>query len=1237
MFVEKLEIFGFKSFGQKLELTFGNGISGVIGPNGCGKSNLVDAFRWVLGEQSSRTLRGDKMEDIIFNGTRDMKPLSMAEVNLTLRNDRGVLPSEYTTVSVGRRLYRSGQSEYTINRQPCRLKDVKELFLDTGMGSHAYSVIERGMVDNVLSDNTGHRRFLFEEASGIMKYKTRKKEALTKLEATQTDLIRLSDILSEVDKAVDSLKRQVGKAQRYRDLRDRLKSVELAHAQGRIRELRERLDQLRVSGERLALEEHEAQARLTGAEARLETLKLQQTDAERGLATARELLAGLDARITDLNHEVVVIREREEATRQRVQAAREQIERLALRREENSVDLERAEEALATHEGALTGYRETLVGQERFFKDLDQRVRAQREEVNRRKQLSLDLFQEKMRREGDLRHCMAELEQLETARRELDEERGNIVTRRGELAARVTEGQERVHGLAQSIETAQVAIAELTGRISGLDGALREAQADEGRLRELVAGVDSSLATLRNLRTNYEGFDPGVKRIMLARGQDPTVLGTVADLVRVPGEWVEALRPALAGVLQQVVLRHAAAAPALLAELEAEQAGFVTFLALDRLPVVDGDSHHLLPHHPDIIAPARNLVQAPPELRALVDHFLGDVLVVRDVMAGLRLADDEAWRRFRFVTPEGALIAGPTVAGGRGGDTSGDLLAREREIEGLVARLADLGGQLATREAARRDMELNREAAALELEGRREEAVRLNGERAALQTEMGRLEGELRALEAREADLELRDNGLSARKVALLDSREKLEGVVTNVTTDSSSAENAYRELEGALAALETEREGALDRVNESRVTVARAESSVSEARERIERMRAIAREIEADDQRCINEVTEGDERLLRLAAERETLAAQVEELHAGRDGHVDAVAERERIHSDLGQEVSLAEGVARDARRGANDLRNQAHGEEIQVTELRGRFETLAARLYEDYDLTTDALLTMGLDWPLDEEGQPLPLDLVEATVTDLKERIKRLGPVNLLAIEEYEEKSTRQVFLSAQVEDLTKAREQLLETITQDQRHGGAALQRDVQQGAGELPAHFQALFQGGECSLTLVGDDPLECEIEIVAKPTGKKPQSISQLSSGERALTAIALLFAIYLVKPSPFCILDEVDAPLDDANVDRFVAMLREFSDRTQFIVITHNKKTMEAADSLYGVTMARTGRVEARLGAPVGCRRGAREQADAGQRRAEAARDAGGRGRGRGSGAGARGGGAFAGRRCGRG
>ncbi|MDZ4803882.1 MAG: chromosome segregation protein SMC [Candidatus Eisenbacteria bacterium] len=1174
MFVDKLEVFGFKSFSQRLELSFGSGISGVIGPNGCGKSNVVDAFRWVLGEQSTKQLRGDKMEDVIFNGTRDIRPLSMAEVHLTLVNDKGILPVEFDTVTVGRRLYRSGQSEYTINRQPCRLKDVRDLFLDTGMGSHAYSVIERQMVDNVLSDNTGHRRFLFEEASGIMKYKTRKKEALGKLEATQTDLTRLSDIIHEVGRETESLKRQVGKAERYREIRGELKKLELSLYYRRLSDLSVRLGSLADSGATLSSAELAAEAALIAAEGRLEQLRLESIMADRLLSGAREDLARLDGEITDRNHRIMVLSERDASTRQRIDTARERIAILSLRREENEAEGIRAEEARKGHEAALSVESERLTSLDGRFRELDNQFRERREDVGKKKQLSLDLFQERMKREGDLRQCLSELAQIEVAQAALEVEKSGLTIRRDEIMGRLTEGQEAVAEQIRQIESANQATAELVDRIGVADRRAREEAEVEALARQEAAGVTSSLNMLENLRRSYEGFDPGVRRIMLDHGQEEAVLGTVADLVRVPAEWVEALRPVLGGWMQHVVTRNVDDARALIRNLSDESAGYVNFLPLDRLVPQE---HPLLPTHPGVIGQARNFVTAPAEVRVLVDHLLGDVLVVDHFDRALELAADEQWSNWRFVTADGEMLDGVRLGGGKGGDRSGDLLEREREIANMGARLEELELDIKRHERARQEALGERIVADTALEEVRRRVNGLLAERAAREAEVGRLTGERNGVDEREADLILREASHLARREALSDNRHRLEGALHVASDDSQTAEDAYHREETGLALLDSEREASRSVLQETRIAAATREAALSECRERLERVRSTARELAADNERCLLDVTEGEERLIQLAEDITILAVEVERLHGGRDGRVLAVAEKDRVVADLNVSVETAESAARETRKAASELREQAHGEELLRTELKGEWRNLEVRLYEDYDLSTNELLLVPRDWPVTEAGEDAVLEVVETDVVELKDKLKRLGPVNLLAIEEYEEKSTRLTFLKEQFDDLIRARDSLNEAIQQINTTAAELFLSTFRQVQENFQKTFLVLFQGGECSLALVGDDPLECEIEIVAKPRGKRPQSIAQLSSGERALTAIALLFAIYLVKPSPFCILDEVDAPLDDANVDRFVAMIREFSSRTQFIVITHNKKTMEACDTLYGVTMQTPG------------------------------------------------------------
>jgi chromosome segregation protein len=1158
VFVEKLTLFGFKSFNQRISLEFGSGISSIIGPNGCGKSNVVDAMRWVLGEQSTKQLRGTKMEDVIFNGTRDEKPLSMAEVELTLNNDRGRLSIDYGTVSVARRLYRSGVSEYFINKQPVRLKDVRDLFMDTGMGSHAYSVIERQMVDNILSDTTGHRRFLFEEAAGIMRYKTRKKEALTKLEATERDLVRVNDIITEVERQVLSLRRQVGKAQRYRELQDEIKGLDLAYSQGRRRAWKDEIALLKERHAGLDRGAEEGEAQVATLEARLEEIHLTVLEAERSLGEARELLAQAADEIGRRNSRILVLRERMEAARQRIQEAGAHQVRLSDRKERNAAATAEVETKQADLAGRELLEREERDRRESQLREAEERVRALRVQLGEAKQ-GFDGGREiRVRAEGALEAAVRRQDEMGARSRERSERQAAAGDERGArgialdaLRARLVAARAELAAEQENLRVHEVRAENLRSRLEVSRKGLAEKQAEE-------AAAKSRLVTLEDLKARYEGFVPGVRALMLDAARDPGVRGTVGDLVSIPHEWRKALEPVLSRIWQVLVVSDTATARRLVRRLGQESLGFADLVALDRVPDA--------PARGGGMTWAAEIVEAEGPYRSLLRYLLDGLALVPDLEDALRIVQTGAAPR--AATASGEIVDAARISGGSGGPEGADLVEREEAIERCRRTLDNLVRGLS--DLARHETELLEEKAALDARG------------AALAADLESRRANLAALEkdeagaseaVRHAETTLRT--LAEEQAALEDALAGIAGERASLAAEVETARARERALQETLEAAdrecasgEAEREAVLASVHEARVAYATLDADLRDARATRERLAAERTDLESEWVRTLAEEAEAKQLVIDTEQEIVGLADAIQELNVVHEQRAGVVAERDAKKSEAVAREQIDSDALRDARRGAVKARQDAHELELRLHDLTGELKHLEERLRADYELDADALDRLEDTTQVQEAPERL---------AELRERLRRMGPVNLLAVEEYEEKSTRFEFMSTQRDDLLRAKDSLMKTIEEINKTASGMFLETFAKVQTNFQNTFQVLFQGGECSLTLTGDDPLEADIDVMARPRGKKPQSIAQLSSGERALTAIALLFAIYLVKPSPFCILDEVDAPLDDANIDRFVAMVKEFSQRTQFIVITHNKKTMEAADCLYGVTMQRPG------------------------------------------------------------
>ena len=1158
MFVEKLTLFGFKSFNQKVTLEFGSGISGILGPNGCGKSNVVDAMRWVLGEQSTKQLRGNKMEDVIFNGTRSEKPLSLAEVELTLNNEKGKLPIDYSTVSVARRLYRSGASEYFINKKLVRLKDVRELFMDTGMGSHAYSVIERQMVDNILSDNTGHRRFLFEEAAGIMKYKSRKKEALGKLEATERDLLRVNDIIIEVERQVGSLKRQVGKARRYRELMDEIKSLDLAFSQGRRLEWMEAIAGIEKGYKEAVKTAEEGETQVSTIDARLQETHLVLMEEEKALSEARENLAQVDDELGRSNSRILVLRERLDATHTRILEAKEYKVRLADRSGRNAEESRSKKTTLDELSRHESGEQEVLAEKEATLAAAGQKVRGLKEQLSANQESWAEFRGKQVRAESE----------VEAADRRTEDQKIRMEGRENRSLALRDEEE----SLNRSLEQAQAAVEAANGQVAEIEEDLRVhemrrenhgsrlglARKSVAEKREQGAAARSRLHILKELQATYEGFDPGVRALLLEDGRDPSVLGTLGDLIHVPGEWSAALEPALSKVWQYLVVTDSRAARHLVGRLRQEALGFASLIPLDRVPET--------PRRQGSLTWAAEVVETDPAYRGLVRYVLDGLALVKDLDTALQVV--RKGQATRAATRTGQFVDRAVIAGGTGGPSGSELLERENALERCQVSAEYL--MSAVKELVEHEGELTREETVLENEkaalvARMKEAVT---RRTAAEKEEA--EFLMRLSHGREVMTALEQEGaaLEKQRTDLIAERARLVKELKSSMNQAQESGGVIRTLETELGAAESRREEILAAVHELRIRWSKLESELQDCRNALMRLEEQSQELTTERDRTVQEITDSETRVVEIEEELETLAVRVQEFHAVRDQRAETVADREREKSEAVAAEQQDSEALREIRRRATGARQKSHDLELNLHELRTNLGHIEERLLEEYEVSAVDLDSIDI-------GE-IPADAPE-TLAEMKERIRRLGPVNLLAMEEYDEKTKRFEFMTTQRDDLLQAKNSLLKTMEQINQTASGMFLETFSQVQKNFERTFKVLFQGGECALTLTGDDPLESDIDVRAQPRGKKPQGIQQLSSGERALTAIALLFAIYLVKPSPFCILDEVDAPLDDANIDRFVSMVREFSKRTQFIVITHNKKTMEVADCLYGITMQHPG------------------------------------------------------------
>jgi chromosome segregation protein len=1212
MYLKKLELIGFKSFAEKTEFTFPQSVTAIVGPNGCGKSNVVDAFKWIFGEQSAKGLRGEEMKDVIFNGTQNRKPTGLAEVTVVFDNADHGLDIDYSEVAITRRLYRSGESEYLINKQKCRLRDIRELLLDTGLGTSSYSMLEQGKIDVLLQASTLDRRIIFEEAAGISRYRVKKAETLRALERTSENLSRLGDIIDEVEKRIHRVKVQAGKARKYREYYDRLRSLRVKAALADYRSsIAERVDltSLRLFADQRLARKEELLGRLREG---LERHRAERRRRQAVLGEARERLAGArqsrertEERIRqDGRRQTELAAERERRIEERA-AGGEAQGRLLADLEREKVEKERAAAEIAERRALL----DARAAEE---KSLRLELEAARRVIEAGREAVVAALQERSRVGNRLVQLAAELGSLagraertalalKAARAEGEAEEAKGRGLEGELSEMRLELErfDRLRGeLDQAAGGCRTELLALLAKIAELSGLLQDRR--------------SRLDVLSSLEVNREGLGGGVASVLEAAAGCPAagrVLGMVADLLQVERRYAPAVEAVLGDRAQCLVVESQEGGLALLG-LAQEAPGGVEVIALDRvggpasawtLDGEPGEGRRELTAEGGVLGFLRDHVQGPAEIEELIDRLLWGVILVEDLPTAVALSRN-GLRPHRLVTLDGARVEpwGSMATAGRG--AAGGLISRksemaeltveigllEKEQREILGRRDRLAETLAALERDLREAAQAREAAALKLgttesllgqtarereRAQREvrvgesELAEIAAEEAVLLSERAAAEEEARSLDLRRGEEE---RALSAREAALIEDSEKFRVAGEAVTEERVRLAEAEERDEGLCRTLR----------------------QLSEAlEERAERQRTLEEEIEELTRRGVQtaEDLRGSESALgEILAQEEAMAAQVMEAEAEDQGSA---------------EVEAAFGAELDRLRALSDqVRKEREGINLREQEGKLKRNAMVEKIADEYGLDLAAIAagapgaggatTNGVEASPEaassgtaaaqpepfEEGPDWNPEAAEAEIHQLREKLRHLGNVNLEALDELAELEERQRFMASQREDLRKAERDLKEIIAEINRTSRELFQKTfeaVQLHFGEI---FRKCFGGGMAELVLEeGADVLEAGIEIIARPPGKKLTSLSLMSGGEKTMTTIALLFAIFRSRPSPFCILDEVDAPLDENNVRRFVVLLRDFVKSSQFIIITHNKITMAEADSLYGVTMQERG------------------------------------------------------------
>ena len=1169
MRLSNVEIFGFKSFLTRVEIPFGRGITSIVGPNGCGKSNIVEAIRWVLGEQRAGAVRGHRMEDVIFSGTRQRKPLGMSEVSLTIDNSSHILPIEFSEVTVTRRLFRSGESDYLLNKVPCRLLDIQNLLMDTGLGPGAYSVMEQGMVDEIISERTENRRRILEEAAGITKYKARRRSTWNKLESTQADLTRLEDLIGEVKRQVDYLGRQVGRARRYRTLRQEWEQLELLFGRHRFFEIQEQLKPLRQESDELSKRSVSGRTELTTQETELEKRRLAVTTLEKDLQTVGVELTRCVEQLHERERGLVAVRERRGAREQFIRRSTEerdrQQEQLAAsrqQREQTLGALAEAESRLSSDGGRLQSQEESMAEAETAW----QRGQSALEAANARLRTAL----------GDREECgrtverlQAEAAGLERTREQLASEQSGLGTALDGLSRDGAAAQRELAGLESRLTAVEGDFAAARERQKEVEEQLRQAVEERGAIQRSLEANAARLQVLEKVRSGFEGHSQGVRNLMLDPERRELFRGVLADLIEVESEYYLAVETALGDALQALVADSGDAAFEAVRSLR-DAAGRAGVFPLDwNFPPPPAAAVGDLP---GVLGPLSAHVRTGDEIRPLVERLLHNTFLIDGIDSAVAAAARGIDQPVRLVTAagEGIDFSGCLRGGRTSREEDRSILGRAAEIDRLRreiardrARLA--GSELAFSAAESRRRVLNRYSADLGAlaEESRERVRSCELRLQEIRTESERTDS--RSSEVEETSVSLAGQFASLAS-ALESERDRLDGLEGEV----SGAEAAIEKVEQRLHTAEADRRGASETLGALRVERARAVEQVDSLRRDGLRLDQIGQGHSREIDRLTAEIEQASSDCDQLLATEKQSDAEVRRLHQLRDQLAKNRDESQLAWQDALTRSRDLEGEIGKLQKTLSAERERTYQLQLKTTELESDAERIRERLQDEVNVEVE---TQGP--VVEEEFDPQE---TEERLGLVRRSLERLGTVHVGVIEEYDQQRERYDFLVQQRDDLLAAAEDLRRTLQLIDRTARRMFRETFKEIREKFRETFRRFFPGGEADLVLEPDvDALEAAIEISARPRGKRLQSIALLSGGERALTAIALLFAIYQVKPSPWCILDEVDAPLDDVNIGRFIRVVSEFAESTQFILVTHNKLSMSAADTLHGVTMPEEG------------------------------------------------------------
>ena len=1170
MYLKNIEVYGFKSFAQKINFEFHNGITGIVGPNGSGKSNVGDAVRWVLGEQSAKQLRGGNMQDVIFSGTENRKPLSFASVSITLDNSDHKLPVDYNEVTVARRLYRSGESEYLINGSSCRLKDIQEMFYDTGIGKEGYSIIGQGQIDKILSGKPEERRELFDEAAGIVKFKRRKITTLKKLDEERQNLVRVTDILSELTKQLGPLERQSETARIYLAKRDELKELDinlflldhqrtgelLNELETKLSQAQQELDEAQSAYEQTKAEYERLEQELEELNAKLDALKEEQQ--ENAL-----LKQQYEGQVKVLEEQISSGKQNSEHFRSRLAVLKDDLQR-------RSEEKEKLTEERAALYNRLKETRDNLKKETESLENIVSNVDECTQAVEDGKNEIIEILNSRATTKGKAQRFDAMMEQLDIRKAEVSQRILRLKSEEAILESDGEKAQKQYDAVTNMIQSTNAECIRLDEEIHQIQEKLKKQNSQMEIGQTAYHRESSRLESLRNITERYDGYGNSIRRVMEQKNREPGIRGVVADIIHVQKDYEVAIETALGGSIQNIVTDNEQTAKRMIGFLKKNRYGRATFLPLSNISGRGGLAQKDVLREQGVVGTANTLVEADAEYSELVMYLLGRVLVVDNIDHAIAIGK-KYHHSLRMVTIEGeSLSPGGSMTGGAFKNNS-NLLGRRREIEELERSVGILKKELEETQRAigenRSRRNVLRDTVADLQQQLQQQYVEQNTAKmnlAQIQEKENEIQNSYRRIEREQEELrqqagEIRqDHSSIARE--LEDSRKDEEELEVFIETKQKELEEWKAE--------ETEKNHVLEKIRLEESSLEQQnhflQENISRLENEIEAFHRESEEITENLSRSAEEIHKKEDGIEELKKAVTECAGKEKVLDARRIEWQEEKEKRSNSHKSFFEKRDHLSEKTTLLDKECFRLRSQAE----KIEEQR---ESQISYMWEEYEITPNNALQYRKEELTDRQT-------IKKDVLRIKDEIRKLGSVNVNAIEDYKNLLERHTFLSAQYEDIVKAEETLegiIQELDEGMRKQFTEKFRDIQR---EFDKAFKELFGGGKGTLELAEDeDILEAGIRIISQPPGKKLQNMMQLSGGEKALTAIALLFAIQNLKPSPFCLLDEIEAALDDSNVGRFASYLQKLTKNTQFIIITHRRGTMNAADRLYGITMQEKG------------------------------------------------------------